>query len=231
MICFKSFSVGGMKYTTLLSILNSFRKFEFTEKLNVDSNSGELYLDDERSFVFKFERCKYSLFKSPIRWFFRDLFRKVFFLNLGSRSEIRSYLHVNSIGLKTPKVYSWGVFLNPLSDLSSFIIVEFKGDCISVREFLSRSAEDQKERIIVNLFEQIFVLSESGYIHKDCHLDNFLVDCKTGEIFWIDVHLKKVGFSKSLDFDVIKKSLWRIFEFNSSYEAIFIKLFYSRYGL
>lgn len=82
MICFKSFSVGGMKYTTLLSILNSFRKFEFTEKLNVDSNSGELYLDDERSFVFKFERCKYSLFKSPIRWFFRDLFRKVFFLIL-----------------------------------------------------------------------------------------------------------------------------------------------------
>lgn len=38
------------------------------------------------------------------------------------------------------------------------------------------------------------MLAKNGYTHRDLHLNNILVD-KHGEIYWIDIHLRKLSHS------------------------------------
>lgn len=228
MFFLKRLNVGRAGCYAFISCVNNFNKCEFSNKLEVHSNSGELYLDYSNTYLLKFERCKYNLLKNPVKWVARDFFRKTFFINIDARREVGCYAHVNSVGIKTPKVYAWGVFLNPFSSLMSFIIIEYKKDFVSAREFLSGVDKSQQCEFIRELLGQMFMLNESGYIHRDCHLDNFLVSVNSGEILWIDIHLKKKKPSKRNDIGQLKESLKRIFDFDSDFEAIFFNILNER---
>lgn len=168
--------------------------------------ASDLYLSVNKRYLLKVQRCKYSLNKSFIKWVLRDFFKKFTILNLDARREFKGYKLVNRAGLKTPKMYCWGSSLSPLSSIVSFMIVEYKQDVVCGFSYFNSLQESERINFITKLSYEASLLAQQGYIHRDFHLSNFLVD-GLGEIFWIDVHLRKLSTNKKKRREQIANSL------------------------
>ena len=168
--------------------------------------ASDLYLSVNKKYLLKVQRCKYSLNKNFIKWVLRDFFKKLTILNLDARREFKGYKLVNRAGLKTPKMYCWGSSLSPLSSIVSFMIVEYKKDVVCGFSYFNSLQESERVNFITKLSYEASLLAQQGYIHRDFHLNNFLVD-DLGGILWIDVHLRKLSNNKKKRREQIVKSL------------------------
>ncbi|MGO1792737.1 MAG: hypothetical protein ACTHY5_05105 [Oceanisphaera sp.] len=155
--------------------------------------SGELYLSLDKKRLLKIEKNKYSLKLNFPRWFFRDFFKKLFILGLDSKREYKGYKIARSAGLKTPDFYCWGI--NPwlLSDISSILMIEYKENVTPGFTYLKSLSECDQKIFITKLANQAVSLARFGFVHRDFHLNNFLID-SDDDIYWIDTHFKKLSF-------------------------------------
>lgn len=168
--------------------------------------ASDLYLSVNKRYLLKVQKCKYSFNNEFIKWTLRDLFKKFTILNLDARREFKGYKLVNRAGLKTPKMYCWGSSLSPLSSIVSFMIIEYKQDVVCGFSYFNSLQKSERINFITKLSYEASMLAQQGYIHRDFHLSNFLVD-DLGEIFWIDVHLRKLSTNKKKRREQIVNSL------------------------
>lgn len=203
------------------------------EKYHLHTNhkgySSSLYLSKNSKLLLKVEKIKYKARVSFFNWFFRDLMRRFFVFGVDAKREFNGYRIVKSIGLNTPILYCWGMPLSLFSDTISFILIEYRNDTIMGSDYFNKLTEDRKKIFVKKLgSEALSLATMRGYIHRDFHLNNFLVD-NCGEIVWIDIHLRKLSISK--------KKRWKqiVNSFNSSkvggeeYKNILISLFEEKY--
>lgn len=171
--------------------ISSFKSFS-----NHTGISSDLYISTCKELLLKIERPKYKIRSNFYRWFFRDFLRKIFILGWDAKREYQGYKIAHSIGLATPKVYCWGGTLSPFSETISFIILEYKEFYTPGFLYFRSLSECDKYKFIEKLSSEAVTLARRGYVHRDFHLNNFLVNAD-GSVLWIDTHFKRLSFIKS----------------------------------
>lgn len=169
-------------------------------------SSSDLYITGDKTVLIKTEVFKYNIKEDFFRWFFRDFFKKIFIYGLDARREYKGYKIAQSIGLKTPKVYCWSIPFSYKSSILSFIVVEFKKNDMPGLSYFNSLTDSERVIFITNLASEAALLAKNGYTHRDLHLNNILVD-KHGEIYWIDIHLRKLSHSINSKIIEIDESL------------------------
>lgn len=154
--------------------------------------SSELYLSSGKEFLMKVEKDKYSANKKFSRWFFRDLLRRMFVLGLDSKRECKGYRIAKSAGLSTPELYAWGMSLSPFNSIAAFLMIENKINVTPGLIYFRSLSENKKNYFLIKLANEAVALAKYGYVHRDFHLNNFLID-ECGEILWIDTHFRKLS--------------------------------------
>lgn len=186
--------------------------------------SSDLYISKCHRFLFKVERCKYNYKHNMFRWFFRDLIRKFFILGLDARREYKGYNIVKSAGLNAPSVYFWGGSISPLNNALSFLMIDYKSKTTSGLEYFRSLTDNEKRIFIRRLANEAVRLSKYGFVHRDFHLNNFLIE-DDGRILWIDTHLRKLSIFKNKRWKQITSSLCEQKLESQEYKDIVLSIF------
>lgn len=142
--------------------------------------------------MIKLERDKYKANRDLLRWFFRDFVRRVFIFGSDAKREFKGYKIARLAGLNTPKLYSWGVSLSLFNEFSAFIMVENKIKATPGLSYFRSLSKDDKVDFLIRLANEAVTLAKYGYVHRDFHLNNFLID-DDGRVLWIDNHFRKLS--------------------------------------
>lgn len=169
---------------------------EFVSFNNHTGISSDLYVSTCKNLLLKIERPKYSFSKNFLRWLLRDLLRKFFVLGWDAKREYRGYKIAKRAGIATPKAHCWGGTLSPFNKILSFIIIEYKKNSMSGLLYFNSLSECDKCVFIERLASDAVALARHGYVHRDFHLNNFLVN-EDGTLSWIDTHFKKLSLFKN----------------------------------
>lgn len=141
--------------------------------------------------LFKFVADKYHWRTHFWRWLGRDVLSKRLVGRYDARHESKSARILAALGQATVKSHGYGCSLNPLNVLSSVYVLEFITAATSGRHHFHRLAEPARQAFIAEMMKQAVALAQHGYLHRDFHLDNLLIDPQ-GAIIWIDTHLRKL---------------------------------------
>lgn len=191
-ICFSDFNVDG--------------KEEFHLYKDHSGFSSELYLSSGKDFLMKMEKDKYSAKNHFFRWFFRDFLKRIFFIGSDAKREYKGYRIAQSAGLSTPKLYSWGVSLSPFNKFYAFIMIDNELKSTPGLVYVRSLSESDKVNFFIRLANEVVILAKCGYVHRDFHLNNFLID-ESGKILWIDTHFKKLSKFKDKRWEQLVSSL------------------------
>ncbi|MGB5854388.1 MAG: hypothetical protein WBH20_03865 [Oceanisphaera sp.] len=179
---------------------------DFFKYNNHTGVSSDLYLSANDKILLKVENVKYSISQQFFRWFFRDFLRRAFILGLDARREHKGYQIVKLAGLKSPDLYCWGVPLSPFNNILSFMMIEYKDNLTPGLTYFNSLSESKKVEFMTMLADEAVVLAKYGYVHRDFHLNNFLVEEGVG-LFWIDTHFRKLSIYKKKKWKQLSSSL------------------------
>lgn len=205
-----------MLYNLNINYKNNF--FLLFNSINIDLNicflpfnehtgfSSQLYTSSDDKYLIKAEVCKYLSNKNFFSWFFRDFLKKFYLLDLDAKKEHNGYKVAQAAGLNTPSIYSWGVSLLPCNNIISLLIIDYRKDVLPGLVYFNSLTSDNKENFIVKLGYEAVKLAKHGYVHKDLHLNNFLIDNEKN-IIWIDNHFRKLSRNKNKKWKQIVNSL------------------------
>ena len=149
---------------------------------------------------------KYNAKQQFVRWFMRDFLRRVFILGLDARRESKGYKIARLAGLRTPELYFWGMPLSPFENIISFLVIEYRVDITPGLKYFRSLSDDEKSEFIIKLANEAVVLAKYGYVHRDFHLNNFLVE-ESGRIIWIDTHFRKLSINNKKKWRQLVSSL------------------------
>ncbi|MGR4068082.1 lipopolysaccharide kinase InaA family protein [Billgrantia sp. C5P2] len=164
-------------------------------RLMEEKASSEFYFDKATGVLAKVKRDKYGWRQRPLRWFMRDFLDKRFFFQFEARKEVRSKKILRQAGLCTPRCLAWGISLNPFNHQGSLLLIEHVNGVMTGEQYFEGLNEPGRDRFLVRLGDDLLKLAVAGYVHRDLHMNNFLC-ASTGEIIWIDTHVKPLPISQ-----------------------------------
>ena len=111
-----------------------------------------------------------------------------------AKKEFKNTQILNSIGIKTPKVYLYAVNYNPFCEYESMLLMQRVEHLGTMADLFKRGIEGYSRQVMLNNFmRDIRVFIDNGYYHKDAHFNNVLVT-KDYQTIWID---NSIGIIKS----------------------------------
>ena len=212
-------TIGKKSYSALYFTYGKKVNFAFNKEMTTSGHAGHFYLNKENALL-KIEPCKYQLKNNFIKWLGRDLLKKIFLTNLALRQEAKGYRIVQALGISTPKLYGWGCVLGMSSPYLSFIIISYENNAMLLSDYYNSAPCLEQDKIIKKLAKELKCLAYNGYLHRDVHLNNFLIDKTKSKLIWIDVNLKKLP--KSSKQEHFLKSCARVIALNIKYKKHFM---------
>jgi tRNA A-37 threonylcarbamoyl transferase component Bud32 len=168
--------------------------------------SSEFYFDKTTGVLAKVKSDKYRWQQRPVRWFLRDFIDKRIFWQFEARKEVRSKKILQQAGLNTPRCLAWGLSLNPFNHQGSLLLIEHVDGVMTGEQYFAGLGEYQREGFLASLCDDLMKLAAAGYVHRDLHMNNFLCTA-TGEIIWIDTHVKPLPINKRAKWRALYRSI------------------------
>ncbi|WP_156816471.1 RIO1 family regulatory kinase/ATPase [Oceanimonas smirnovii] len=196
---FRYLMFSSLNYSALNFISNS--KTENFELLG----SSTFFISENEKVIGKVKPDKYNIKTNLLKWFFHDFVEKRIFFQTDAIKEYRSLNIIKKAGLKTPECYGFGVSFNPLNKNGSLLLVEFLKNIRVGGEVFDELNETSRLKFLDKFSEEVAILIKLGYVHRDLHYNNILVDCDNN-IIWIDAHVKKLPSNNKKRASAILKS-------------------------
>ncbi len=115
---------------------------------------------------------------------FADYTRKVY--RSQAKREYISTSLMDNIGIKTPKVYGYAVYLNPFSAYDSILLMERVENIGTMADIFKSKIERYHRKIMFENFKRdLKSFIDNGIYHRDAHFNNILIT-KDYETVWID---------------------------------------------
>ncbi|MGL5936255.1 MAG: hypothetical protein ACRCZI_11615, partial [Cetobacterium sp.] len=93
--------------------------------------------------------------------------------------------------IRTVEYIDAGISINPCCKHSSYLVMKYIENVKYGKGFFINSNEEGRGLMLEQIAIDLSLIIKIGYVPRDIHLDNFLVD-EDGKIIWIDTHLKKI---------------------------------------
>ncbi|WP_042010901.1 lipopolysaccharide kinase InaA family protein [Aeromonas fluvialis] len=148
---------------------------------------------------------KYSPRTQFWRWLGRDVIERRWLGKVDALREWRSNRIMQKAGLKTVDCRAVGMAVNVCNSLGSFLAMEYLEQYPSAKQVLQSVTTDERQKILLQLAEDIASLAKHGYYHRDLHLNNFLYG-EDGPI-WIDTHIRSLPRDPLKASDILAQSL------------------------
>ncbi|WP_136067777.1 lipopolysaccharide kinase InaA family protein [Modicisalibacter radicis] len=153
--------------------------------------SSAFYLDETGGSLYKLVRDKYDWRQQSAKWLFRDLLDKRLSGRSAAAREYRSNRIIRRAGLRTIACRAYGVAVNPGNPLGSLYVMEYlDGARSGERHFLEQDEAGRRD-FLRRMCDEALRLIAHGYVHRDFHFGNVLVDAQ-GELIWIDTHVRRL---------------------------------------
>lgn len=191
----KTLEINNQKIKAVFLFFNKqIESFSYNTKFVSTGKAADIFLSE--NVLIKLERTKYSFNTNPIKWINREFIKKISLINMSMLREASGYKKLKKLGIKTPELYGYGFFFSLSFRYSSFLLIENKVNFIVLHDYLLSADYKTKEYIYNKIKNDLYLISKQGFYHRDLHTGNFLIDPKSKDICWIDIHLKKIKSSK-----------------------------------
>nr|WP_282103402.1 lipopolysaccharide kinase InaA family protein [Halomonas getboli] len=168
--------------------------------------SSRFYLSQDGQILAKVVPDKFAKRKAPVSWFRRDYLEKRWLLQSDARKEFLSLRVLQRAGLTTPHCHGWGLSLNPANRNASLLLMEHRQDARPGGEVFDALDEAGRERFLERFCEEVALLARAGFVHRDLHYNNLLVD-DDGNLIWIDAHVRRLPRKKADQWPALEQSL------------------------
>lgn len=176
-----------------------------TDKFEV-LGSSRFYLSEDGCILGKVTSDKYSRVKNPVKWLLHDYLEKRLLLQADAAKEYRSLITLRRTGLRTPHCYGWGVSLQSSNSGGSLLLMEHVQDARPGGDVFDTMTEAERLAFLIRFSQEVALLAQAGYVHRDLHYNNLLLD-ENGSIIWIDAHVRRLPRRKSRHWPAIHRSL------------------------
>ena len=151
--------------------------------------SSRFFLTPDKRMLAKISTDKWSKHEKPVKWLLQDYIEDRLFLQTNARMEYRYLNLLRQTGLLTPQLFGWGISFHPASTWASLLLIEYMPNTQPGRAYFEALGEADKYQFLQNLAEQLAKLVKLGYVPRDLHYNNLLIN-QSGETVWIDTHLR-----------------------------------------
>ena len=176
-----------------------------TEKFEL-LGSSRFYLSEDGCILGKITTDKYNRIKNPVKWLLHDFLEKRLLLQADAAKEYRSLMTLRRAGLRTPHCYGWGVSLHPGNSGGSLLLMEHVQNARPGGDVFQTMTEAERLVFLTRFSQEVAVLALAGYVHRDLHYNNLLLD-RSGQIIWVDAHVRRLPRRKSRHWSAIHRSL------------------------
>lgn len=158
---------------------------------NLESmGSSRFFLHPASGSLCKMAVNKYSPRTQFWQWLGRDVIERRWLGKVDALREWRSNRIMKKAGLKTVNCRAVGMAVNVCNSLGSFLAMEYLDQYPSAKQVLASVTTAERQKILLQLAEDIASLAKYGYYHRDLHLNNFLYG-ENGPV-WIDTHIRSL---------------------------------------
>lgn len=168
--------------------------------------SSRFYLSEDGSILAKVVPDKFAKRREPLNWLARDYLEKRWLLQSDARKEFLSLRVLHRTGLATPRCHGWGLSLNPANRNASLLLMEHKQAARPGGEVFDALDEAGRRRFLERFCNDIAILARAGYVHRDLHYNNLLVDADE-RLIWIDTHIRRLPRKRADQWPALMKSL------------------------
>lgn len=157
--------------------------------------SSRFFLTHDSGTLAKVVSDKYRKRRAPLRWLARDYLEKRLLGQADACKEYRSLQVLRRAGLATPRCYGVGIALNPLNHYASLLLMEHITTAKLGGEAFAVMQDGERTAFLERFCHEIIQLARSGYVHRDLHYNNLLINPK-GQLIWIDAHVRRLPRQK-----------------------------------
>lgn len=153
--------------------------------------SSAFYLDETGGSLYKLVGDKYDWRRQTAKWLLRDLLDKRLSGRFAAAREYRSNRIIRRAGLKTIACRAYGVAVNPCNPLGSLYAMQYLDEARSGERHFLEQDETGRHDFLRRMCDEALRLIAHGYVHRDFHFGNVLVDSQGG-LIWIDTHVRRL---------------------------------------
>ncbi len=168
--------------------------------------SSRFFLTEDGRLLAKVVSDKFDKRRAPLDWFGRDYLEKRWLLQSNARKELLSLRILQRAGLTTPHCHGWGLSLNPSNPSASLLLMEHRQDARPGGEVFDALDEQGRLRFLERFCEEVVTLAHAGYVHRDLHYNNLLIDANGG-LVWIDTHVRRLPRKRADHWPALERSL------------------------
>ncbi|WP_275288346.1 lipopolysaccharide kinase InaA family protein [Halomonas elongata] len=168
--------------------------------------SSRFYVSQDQRILAKVVPDKYRKRQHPLKWLCRDYLEKRWLMQSDARKEFLSLRILRQAGLRVPGFHGWGISLNPANRTPSLLLMEQVRDARVGGEVFDDLDETGRRRFLDDFCREVAQLARAGYVHRDLHLNNLLVDDQ-GRLTWIDAHVRPLPRRAGDHWPAIRDSL------------------------
>lgn len=92
------------------------------------------------------------------------------------------------------------------SSSGSLLLMEHVQHARPGGEVFDAMDEAERSEFLRRFSQEVALLARHGFVHRDLHYNNLLIDSE-GCIIWIDAHIRRLPWRKSLHWPAILRSL------------------------
>lgn len=168
--------------------------------------SSRFYVSQNRRILAKVVPDKFNKREAPFKWLLRDYLEKRWLGQSDARKEYLSLQVLRRAGLATPRCHGWGISLNPGNRNGSLLLMEHMQTARPGGEVFEELDEPGRLAFLERLCRDVARLARAGYVHRDLHYNNLLLD-EHGGILWIDAHVRRLPTKSADQWPALQRSL------------------------
>lgn len=168
--------------------------------------SSRFYVSRDGRLLAKVVPDKFDRRESPLKWLCRDYLEKRWLGQSDARKEYLSLRILQRAGLATPRCHGWGVSLNPGNRNGSLLLMEHMQRARPGGEVFDALDDSGRLAFLERFCREVVRLAHAGYVHRDLHYNNLLVDVD-GSLIWIDAHVRRLPMRRAGRWPALKRSL------------------------
>ncbi|MDT8878295.1 lipopolysaccharide kinase InaA family protein [Halomonas saccharevitans] len=168
--------------------------------------SSRFYVSQDRRILAKVVPDKFARRQAPFKWLLRDYLEKRCLGQSDARKEYLSLQVLRRAGLATPQCHGWGISLDPGNRNGSLLLMEHVQNARPGGEVFDELDEPGRLVFLEVFCQEVARLAHAGYVHRDLHYNNLLVDAD-GSLIWIDAHVRQLPTKRADQWPALKRSL------------------------